>query len=60
MHIKCAVSKICKSIFTRNNHPPHICYYRDQGVTYPIIYKDQESQLPVQILRQDKGKVSTH
>ena len=23
-------------------------------------YKDQESQLPAQILRQDKGKVSTH
>ena len=24
------------------------------------LYKDQESQLPAQILRQNKGKVSTH
>ena len=25
-----------------------------------FLYKDEESQLPAQILRQDKGKVSTH
>ena len=27
---------------------------------YGLLYKDQESQLPAQILRQDKGKVSTY